>query len=413
MCTIDSTQSQTTTVTSTEPDAASRPRWLRRGKQIALQSDENVTLDIDQLLDGGVGFVLHDAWRLVSAYSDEALKLTSGQLEFLLEFPSEQWTTTENWDAEHWLLVEPLLSAEVFDIASSAASPVDNSNTDPARGWWSNAAVYHRTARWENIDAVEGAKAAGGVFLETLLDRRGSPPQPRRNDASEAIALSKHELDDFDEELAKRVTCRNFDTTKPLPLEILARVLRRTLGAQHVLYHDGMVVTIKKNVPSGGGFHSVEAYLVARNVKGLDRGLYYYDAIDHSLAHLPDPEMPLDEFASLALARQEYFAQAPVLLVLAPRFPRCYWKYRNHTKAYRVTIVDTGHISQLLFSCAQREGLGAFFTSAINEIDIENAFDMAPLEQSPLGICGLGWRTSRQVESEMDPGEHIWRRCSP
>jgi nitroreductase len=55
----------------------------------------------------------------------------------------------------------------------------------------------------------------------------------------------------------------------------------------------------------------------------------------------------------------------------APRFGRTFWKYRNHPKAYRVTILDVGHLSQTLFLSATELGLGAYITAAINEVDIE------------------------------------------
>src|SRR3546814_4882794 len=46
------------------------------------------------------------------------------------------------------------------------------------------------------------------------------------------------------------------------------------------------------------------------------------------------------------VAGQHWFADAPMLVVLAARVRRNFWKYRNHPKAYRAIVLDAGHLSQ-------------------------------------------------------------------
>ena len=103
-------------------------------------------------------------------------------------------------------------------------------------------------------------------------------------------------------------------------------------------------------------------------------------------------------------------SDAPVLCILAPRFHRNFWKYRNHAKAYRVTVLDAGHLSQTLQLCATQAGLGPFVTGAINEVDIERAFGVAGYVQSPLVVCGFGVRAATLAKSEFDPNRRIWPR---
>ncbi len=47
-------------------------------------------------------------------------------------------------------------------------------------------------------------------------------------------------------------------------------------------------------------------------------------------------------------------------------------------------------------------------TSAINEVDIERAFGLDPLEESPLAVCGFGWRARRMETAEFDPAGEVW-----
>ena len=102
-------------------------------------------------------------------------------------------------------------------------------------------------------------------------------------------------------------------------------------------------------------------------------------------------------------AGQQWFADAHVLVVLAPRFARNFWKYRNHPKAYRVTILDIGHLSQTLFLSATELGLGACITAAINEVDIERAFGLTHYVEGPLAVCGFGLRADAMTTAELDP----------
>jgi hypothetical protein len=99
-----------------------------------------------------------------------------------------------------------------------------------------------------------------------------------------------------------------------------------------------------------------------------------------------------------------------VLVVLAPRFGRSFWKYRNHAKAYRVTILDVGHLSQTLLLTATELGLGAFISAAINEVDIERGFGLTGFVDGPLAVCGFGPRADAMSTPEFDPNRRAWPR---
>jgi SagB-type dehydrogenase family enzyme len=99
---------------------------------------------------------------------------------------------------------------------------------------------------------------------------------------------------------------------------------------------------------------------------------------------------------------------AHVVIVLASRFRRTFWKYRNHAKAYRAVILDAGHLSQMLYLSATERGLAAFITAAVNEVDIETLFGLDPMKEGVLAVCGFGWRGDTIDEVEFDPLGNIW-----
>ena len=79
------------------------------------------------------------------------------------------------------------------------------------------------------------------------------------------------------------------------------------------------------------------------------------------------------------------------------------------TLGYRVCVLDAGHLSQTLFLSATEQGLGAFITAAINEVDIERAFGLVGFVDGPLAVCGFGIRADTMTTAELDPNRQVWK----
>jgi putative peptide maturation dehydrogenase len=187
-------------------------------------------------------------------------------------------------------------------------------------------------------------------------------------------------------------------------------VLYRAFGARALVDHAPGVQLLKKGVPSAGGLHPTEAYLLVQRVAGVEPGLYHYHAVAHALE--PIHALSADAARSLAstfVGAQPYLLDAPVFVVPVARFRRNFWKYRNHTKAYRALVLDVGHLSQTLYLAATELRLAAFITAAINEVDIEAAFELDPLEEGPLAVMGFGARGAVREAVEFDPLHAVWK----
>src|SRR5690606_23369755 len=215
------------------------------------------------------------------------------------------------------------------------------------------------------------------------VERRGPPPPPvqERVPAEQRQPLPGAHPALLDQLASRRVTCRNFDSTRPLPLPLLAGVLQQVHGARACAEVTG-VPLLKKAVPSAGGLHPIEAWLLARDVEGLAPGLYHYHPLEHALE--PVRALPRAEADALALrfvAGQAWFAGAPVQVLLVARFRRTFWKYRDHAKAWRAVMLDAGHLSQMQYLVATELGLAAFVTAAINEGQIERALGLDPMSE--------------------------------
>lgn len=214
---------------------------------------------------------------------------------------------------------------------------------------------------------------------------------------------------DLDRLLSSRFTCRNYDAARALPYEDFAATLYRVFGARAAAEIAPGIPLLKRSCPSGGGLHPTEAYLLVQNVEDVTPGLYHYHPIDHALEPLRALDRQLArEHMQRLVAGQQHFFDAHVLVVLASRFHRTFWKYRNHAKAYRAVILDAGHLSQTLYLTATELGLGAFVTAAVNEVDIEHAFGLDPLQEGPLAVCGFGVRAEARQELEFGPLGALW-----
>ena len=282
--------------------------------------------------------------------------------------------------------------------------------------WHPLAATLHAFTRWSGVDAVQNTKDSGTETAVQMREVLGAPPVEAdcRGDAEMQLRLPRIDATDFDRLLARRVTCRNFDPARALPFALFAQLLQRVFAAQAEVRVSADTVFLKKNVPSGGGLHPMECYLIVQHVEGVAPGLYHYQSVEHALEPLPIPEGRswsdggLRRFVQDMVAQQHWFADAHVVVLLSPRFDRTFWKYRQHAKGYRVVALEAGHLSQTLYLSATEAGLGAFITGAINEKELEQAFGLDPVSQGALAVCGFGWRGAEDGHGRARPEP---RRC--
>lgn len=383
---------------------------IRRCAVLMLEPRERLEFDLGLLADGGSGLRMVIDQVAIAPHRDDEIVLTPAEGTLLSQLSPSRWSeldqlaTTHPREVLEALIAKNLLIAEATD-ADTRDQRVRDTN------WRCASAVMHYASRWRGVDTEAVEQQFAETSEGTLLDRLGAPPPPVRErgpvDARQALpATEPSPLDDL---LDRRVTCRNFDRSTSLTLAQFSSVLFRAFGARVVNDYAPGVQLLKKGVPSAGGLHATEAYLLVQRVDGVAPGLYHYHPVDHALE--PIRAMDTDETRALVrrfVAGQAYFVDAHVLVLPTSRFLRNFWKYRNHAKAYRALILDVGHLSQTMYLAATELGLAAFITAAVNEVDIEQALGLDPLEEGPLAVCGFGIRGVDRNEVEFDPLHAVW-----
>ncbi|MCG8458495.1 MAG: SagB family peptide dehydrogenase [Holophagales bacterium] len=134
----------------------------------------------------------------------------------------------------------------------------------------------------------------------------------------------------------------------PLTLDQLGELFFRAARIRR-LETDGDCETSRRVYPGGGALYELEIYPVVHRCRGLEAGLYHYDAWRHGLWTLGPPSE--ESRALLKAAGQTARAPQPdVLLVLAARFQRVSWKYGS--MAYAGILKNVGVLLQTFYLVA-------------------------------------------------------------
>lgn len=232
--------------------------------------------------------------------------------------------------------------------------------------------------------------ARGGRREKILRSRLAESPQPPFfKDYPRAVRVAlppcTAPCGEFLNVLLQRKTHREF-TPKSLSLSSLSQLLYYTWGV-----HGYRVTPFgrlpHKTSPSGGSRHPGEVYVLCLKVRGLAPGLYHYDCRRHRLELLHRGKM-----GSKAVAYctgQTYVENAAALFLMTAIFPRSMWKYR-FARAYRVVMLDAGHLCQTFCLTATFLGLAPFCTAALKDTLIEKDLDLDGITESVLYVAGVG-----------------------
>jgi SagB-type dehydrogenase family enzyme len=141
-------------------------------------------------------------------------------------------------------------------------------------------------------------------------------------------------------------------TDESLSLKELSFLLWCTQGVQK-LVRNGLLT--RRTVPSGGGMHPFETYLVVNRVTGLEPGLYRYLAVEHKLLPVDLRERNWPELVGEASHGQTFVGKGAVVFVWTVRPYRTEWRYGDDS--LKDVLISVGHICQNLYLAC--EGIGA------------------------------------------------------
>jgi len=384
---------------------------IRRCFSLHLDQRESIDFDPAELLRGNTGLSAKLVWRALAGHLPAPVDLVASDIDALAQFGPTLWVKRDEAERRVGVeRVERLLSIGLLvGDDEAAASRADRQLREDS--WHPMLALAHRLSRWSMTDSVAGTRSAQ-IDAVAQRVRESGPPPPECHERPDRLArfvLPAAPHSGLDDLLQRRTTCRNFARERGISQAQLGELLDRVFGVRGRETLAPGAVALKKNSPSGGSLHPIEAYVVLRRVEGLPPGLYHYACGSGALDLLREMSTEeAGEFMLNAVAGQDFFADAPAHVVLTARFPRPQWKYRSHAKMYRVIQIEVGHLAQNLYLSATQQGLGAYITAAINEVEIEQAFGLDGMREGPLAVCGFGCRAAERSTIEFDPKGLVW-----
>jgi len=279
------------------------------------------------------------------------------------------------------------LVEETFLQRSTDRDNRENTRERALQNWesWNPAAGYFHLQTKDTYSEKISAETIR--WTEELL-RHGHIPMPGKSYPNpRTISLEQEEYaEEFPRVLRERRTWRKFGK-QPVSKEILGRLLHLSFGVQEWLRAPEGGRFALKTSPSGGALHPAEAYLLARNVSGIPRGIYYYDAVGHRLRELRRGTSE-GEIQKL-LAGQWWFKDAALVIFLTAVFRRTQWKYK-YARAYRAVLAEAGHLCQTFCLTATWLGLAPFCTMALADTRIEKVLGVDGISESVVYAMGAG-----------------------
>ncbi|MBI3768546.1 MAG: SagB/ThcOx family dehydrogenase [Deltaproteobacteria bacterium] len=173
---------------------------------------------------------------------------------------------------------------------------------------------------------------------------------------------------------------REFTSGSPSPSE-LGTLLARSYGICGVRHE----VTARA-VPSGGGLYPLDVYVLQFPDGGIDEGVYHYHVGGHRLQRVSSRcDRRILELASIY---PEIIARAALLLAVVADMPRTRAKYGE--RAYRLALLEAGHVSQNLYLVAQALGLGLVALDGFYDDKVHAVLDLDGVSEIVLLLFAVG-----------------------
>lgn len=306
-------------------------------------------------------------------------------------------------------LTQQLLDAEILISEGSDAYLLEErlSSWD---AWRRSARYFHSSARTLATTKFVSLEEDGRLLTEKSEQYGVLPIYKEYCDATLVPLIVPNrsgseergvERDSLIDVLLRRRTSRAFDVSKSITFEQLSIILYYVCGATHIGHSVGMGKILLKTSPSGGARHPIEVYPCILNVEDVAPGIYHYSVKTHELELIAQHDFR-DQIAAMC-GGQDWTNTADVIFFYTAVVERSMWKYPT-PRAYRVVMMDLGHLSQTFFLVAAWLGLGAFFVGALREELIENALGLDWTKEIVLGASGVGVSTSEvRAQGPLEP----------
>lgn len=183
--------------------------------------------------------------------------------------------------------------------------------------------------------------------------------------------------------IRKRRSRRNYTKT-PLSMKELSYLLWATQGVEHVEKNREWTM---RTVPSAGGRHPFETYLIVNLVDDLGKGVYRYLPLSHELLFISNKPDTRDK-VYLASYKEKFVADAPVCFVWSCIPYRGEWRY--NTKSHKSMLLDAGHICHSLYLSSESINCGTCAIGGYNQLEFDKLLELDGVDEFTVYLAAVG-----------------------
>jgi SagB-type dehydrogenase family enzyme len=320
---------------------------------------------------------------------------------------------SSTWARLHTIFNDP----ESFDSESTidqslAENKLISETPSPQRewGWDILSQIFHIGTKdvpfGDSIATAEDWARLYQAHCKEVTSRNASASQKNKVSECRSVKLIPPDLSKLEvclkDTLLGRETSRVFHD-EAVSLQEVSTLLYLTLGFTTELRTapttSGLVTLGQRRTsPSSGGLNATEGYVYVNKVEGLESGVYYYDPYDHTLEYRKAlPSTPLGN----TLSGQHFINNLPLGIWLTSRLDKLWWKY-EHSRTYRMALIEVGHISQSIQLIATGLKLQTWLTGAFHDASVEKELCIESPHEQALFFVGIGHGSHAAIPSVLE-----------
>lgn len=334
-------------------------------------------------------FWLDGRFAVTNYLTGTTVKIAPAAAAVLTAF--DDWTTAEDAaerlgrdPAELAKTADALRGCELLFTEDDPRAATDDAVAEQWRHWAPAGPLLHFGTRnlpfvapeeYERLRSEVGADQRAAMFK--------SYPDADR------ILLPRRPLatgEGFDSVLYRRRTHRAF-APGPVSRTAFAALLAAVFGPSDFVDSPGFGALMLRTSAAGGARQEIEAYVAVLDVADIPAGFYHYNPREHALELLREgaDRAVLDELC----AGQQGVSGAGFAVFLTGVVGRMAAKYRT-ARAYRVMLMNAGHLGQTFALTATALGLGPFQTAAFDDEAVEAALGIDGVSETALYALAAG-----------------------
>jgi len=141
-----------------------------------------------------------------------------------------------------------------------------------------------------------------------------------------------------------------------------------------------------RTTPSAGAVYPLNIYLLVKNVKGIDKGVYQYNPYDSTITRIINYDIKNE--VAIAALNQEMISDAPACILISAEFEKMI-KIYGEQRSPRYIYMEAGHAAQNIYLQAEALHLGTCAIGAFNDKKVMELFNMKESEE-PLYLMPIG-----------------------